>query len=205
MPYPSKTDPGQILETAIQILERDGREALSMRKLAEALGVQAPSLYRHYADKTTLEQAIAARAATQLHDVLQNAIRPLRSASKVLHQSARTYCAFAREHRELYDLMMTGFTPANVPEGKTLWNLVLEIIGRITGNPDDTAAAVALWSFLHGFVTLEQGGLFGPSGPRNALEVGIDALIVGLPNTRSEPRLTIPRVARAFRSVRANS
>jgi AcrR family transcriptional regulator len=184
MPYPAKTDPDQILETAIQILEADGREALSMRKLAEALDLKAPSLYRHYADKNALEQAIAARAATQLHETLEQAIRPLRSASKVLHQTARTYCEFAKTHPELYGLMMTNFTPASIQESKNLWNFVLEIIGRITGNPDDTSAAVALWSFLHGFVTLERNGLFGPSGPQQALEVGIDALIAGLPRTK---------------------
>ena len=194
MPYPAKTDPDQILETAIQILERDGREALSMRKLAEALNLKAPSLYRHYADRNALEQAIAARAARQLHDALERAIRPLRSTGKVLHQTARTYCGFAKTHPELYDLIMTNsipanfpptnFTPANISEGKHLWNFVLEVIGRITTNPDDTSAAVALWSFLHGFVTLERNGLFGPSGPHNALEVGIKALIAGLPKTR---------------------
>jgi AcrR family transcriptional regulator len=183
MPYPAKTDPDQILETAIQILETDGREALSMRKLAEALDLKAPSLYRHYADRNALEQAIAAQAATQLHDALEQAIGPLRSPAKVLHQSARTYRDFAKSHPELYDLMMTNFTPANIPEAKALWNFVLEVIGRITGNRDDTSAAVALWSFLHGFVTLERNGLFGPSGPQQALEVGIDALIAGLPKT----------------------
>jgi AcrR family transcriptional regulator len=181
MPYPAKTDPDQILETAIQILESDGREALSMRKLAEALDLKASSLYRHYADRNALEQTIAARAATQLHSKLEQAIRPLRSASKVLHQSARTYCEFAKTHPELYDLMMTNFTPASVQESKNLWNFVLKIVAHITGNPDDTSAAVTLWSFLHGFITLERNGLFGPSGPQHALEVGIDALIAGLP------------------------
>jgi AcrR family transcriptional regulator len=174
MAYPSKTDPDQILSTAIQILEADGCDALSMRKLAEALDLKAPSLYRHYADRNALEQAIAAKAATQLQDALEQAIRPLRSASKVLHQSARTYCEYANAHPELYDLM-TNFTPANIPEGKAFWNFVLEIIARITGNPDDTSAAVALWAFLHGFVTLKRNGLFGASGPQRALEVGIDA------------------------------
>jgi AcrR family transcriptional regulator len=187
MAYPSKTDPDQILETAIGILEQDGREALSMRKLAEAIDLKAPSLYRHYTDRNALEQAIAVRAATQLHDMLEQAIRPLRSPSKVLHQSARTYCKFASEHPELYDLMMTNFTPASVQESKNLWNFVLEIVARVTGNPDDTSAAVALWSFLHGFVTLERNGLFGPSGPQHALEIGIDVLIAGLPKARKQP------------------
>jgi AcrR family transcriptional regulator len=185
MPYPAKTDPDQILETAMKILKQDGREALSMRKLAETLDLKAPSLYRHYADKNALEQAIAAKAATQLRHSLESANRPLRSPAKILHQSARTYCTFANEHSDLYDLMMTNFTPADIPEAKALWNFVLEIIGQITKNPDDTSAAVALWAFLHGFVTLERNGLFGPSGPKNALEVGINALIVGLPKTQT--------------------
>ena len=183
MPYPAKTDPDQILETAMKILESDGREALSMRKLAEALDLKAPSLYRHFADKNALEQAIAARAAAQLHAELEQAIRPLRSPAKVLYQTARTYCEYAKTHPEPYDLLMTNFTPASVTEGKALWNFVLEVIARTTGNPDDTSAAVALWAFLHGFVTLERNGLFGPSGPQQALEVGIDALIAGLPRS----------------------
>jgi AcrR family transcriptional regulator len=187
MPYPSKTDPDQILETAIQILETDGREALSMRKLAEALDLRAPSLYRHYADRNALERAIAAKAATQLHAKLEQAIRPLRSPAKVLHQTARTYCEFAKMHTDLYDLMMTNFTPANIPEAKALWNLVLEIVARITGNPDDTSAAVALWAFLHGFATLEHNGVFGPSGPQQALAVGIESLIAGLPRHKKFP------------------
>ncbi|MGV9711407.1 TetR/AcrR family transcriptional regulator [Gordonia sp. NPDC003424] len=43
-----------IVDTAIEIADRDGLTALSMRRVADELGVGAMSLYRHVADKTAL-------------------------------------------------------------------------------------------------------------------------------------------------------
>ena len=41
----------RILHTAMRLVDKTGVEALSMRKLARALGVEAMSLYKHVADK----------------------------------------------------------------------------------------------------------------------------------------------------------
>ena len=179
MPYPSKIDPDTILETALGILETEGRQALSMRRLAEALGVQASSLYRHYPDKNALEQGIAAHSANKLRKKLETLQKG--TPQQALQHTANAYLKFARTQPYLYDMMMTQFTPATASESKALWNLLLAITVRITGNPDDTPAAVALWSFLHGYATLERSGMFGASGPKGALEVGINAFITGLP------------------------
>ena len=43
-----------VLHTALQLADRDGIQALSMRKLAQALGVEAMSLYHHVASKVEL-------------------------------------------------------------------------------------------------------------------------------------------------------
>jgi hypothetical protein len=59
---------------------------------------------------------------------------------------------------------------------KALWNAILAHVGAIT-NRDATPEAVALWSFLHGYATLERNGAFGASGPKGALEIGLEALI----------------------------
>ena len=45
----------EIVEAARQILERDGESALTMRRLAADLGMKAPSLYKHFPDKESLE------------------------------------------------------------------------------------------------------------------------------------------------------
>jgi len=53
----------------------------------------------------------------------------------------------------------------------------LEAASGVSGKPDDTAAAVATWSFLHGYVTLEHSGAFGASGPKGGLERGLEAFV----------------------------
>src|ERR671916_1636487 len=44
----------RILETAVRFVDREGLEALSMRKLGSELGVEAMSLYNHVPNKSAL-------------------------------------------------------------------------------------------------------------------------------------------------------
>ena len=48
----------RVLEQAIAVADKDGIEALSMRKLGHALGVEAMSLYKHVANKGELIAAM---------------------------------------------------------------------------------------------------------------------------------------------------
>lgn len=57
---PAKLTAAAIVDAAIDVADRDGLGALSMRRIADELGVGAMSLYRHVADKDTLLQAMAA-------------------------------------------------------------------------------------------------------------------------------------------------
>lgn len=47
-------DRQHIIETSLTLLDQTGLEGLTMRRLAEALGVQAPALYWHFPNKTAL-------------------------------------------------------------------------------------------------------------------------------------------------------
>lgn len=51
-------NPQRVLDAALELIDADGLAALSMRKLAAGLGVQAPSLYHHVAGKTALLAAL---------------------------------------------------------------------------------------------------------------------------------------------------
>ena len=181
MPYPAKTDAQAILACALGLLEQRGADALTMRNLAKELGLSVSSLYRHYADRTALEAALGDEGSRLLLERLREATGhlPPREAVTAL---AHTYLDFARSRPALYDLLMAPRAPtlAAPGPGKDLWTFVLTRVESVTRRPDDTAAAVVVWSFLHGFVSLEQGGLFGSSGPRGALERGLGALLVGL-------------------------
>ena len=183
MPYPAKTSPEEILGAALRILEEEGPEALSMRSLAAAMGVRASSLYRHYGSREVLERAMADQGYRLLAAALTAAVEG-RAPAEAMRGAAGAYVEFARRRSGVYDLMLAPREPgvAEPGPGKDLWNLVLAVVGAVTGRADDTAGAVAFWSFLHGFAMLERTGQFGASGPRGALERGVEALVAGLPN-----------------------
>jgi AcrR family transcriptional regulator len=187
MPFPAKTDPESILSAALEMLEQDG--SLSMRNLATALDMKAPSLYRHYPDKSALETALKMRGAELLQAVLEKA-SVNQEPIQAMRKSANACLRFARAHPYLYDLMNApGGTPST-GAAKKLWNTVLKIVGATTGNPDDTASSVAFWAFLHGFCSLERTGQFGASGAKGGFEVGLEALIAGFLSNKTKRKLT---------------
>ena len=56
----------RIVDAALKIAERDGLQALSMRALADALGVVPMATYRHFANKGELVDAVLERVASQI-------------------------------------------------------------------------------------------------------------------------------------------
>ncbi len=67
-PHPEPLTPDRVYAHALQIIDREGLDALSMRRLAAELGVEAASLYHHVAGK---------------HAVLDGALALMRSEMKV--------------------------------------------------------------------------------------------------------------------------
>ena len=55
----------QIVETARTLLERDGWERITMRDLADEVGIRAPSLYKHFASKDAVKSALVGVALAE--------------------------------------------------------------------------------------------------------------------------------------------
>lgn len=144
-----------------------------MRRLAEVCGVRAPSLYRHFADQDAILQALAEEAAR----LMLARLARTRSFAGALD----AYQAFAHEEAPLYDLLLLPVAAAENIERKKLWQYLLRLVAPLSGDEDDTAAAVAIWSFLHGYCALRQSGAFGASGPREGFARGVEILARGLP------------------------
>lgn len=140
--------------------------------------MKASSLYRHYPDKAALETAVKMRGSEMLQAALEKASSnqdPILAMRKAANASLK----FARSHPYLYDLMNAPGGAPSTGAAKKLWNTILEIVGAVTGNPDDTAASVAFWAYLHGFCSLERTGMFGASGAKGGFEIGLEALMTG--------------------------
>ena len=148
-----------------------------MRSLGEVLGVRASSLYRHIAHREALLALLSEDAASQLREALVTAAS--RQAGRpALEVVALAFVTFARTRPHLYALLHTP-RPLEVGagEGQRLWQFILAQVSLASGQPDDTAGTVALWTFLHGFAELERSGLYGLSGPGAGFERGLAALL----------------------------
>jgi AcrR family transcriptional regulator len=181
MSYPAKTNPEKILKVALELLEQDA-SSLSMRNLAERLGIKAPSLYKYFPDKEALELALIQEGSREMKLELEK-VAQSKDIKKTFFAVSQSYLQFARQHPALYTLMMTKLSSPN-GAGKDLWNFVLTLVSEVTKQRDDTAATVAYWAFLHGYSVLERSGMFGASGPKGGLEVGLEAFLKGLPKSR---------------------
>lgn len=62
----------KILEASWELLGEDGIEKLSMRRLADRLGIQAPSLYWHFKSKQQLYQRLANHVSKVIVDELHS-------------------------------------------------------------------------------------------------------------------------------------
>ncbi len=186
MAYTKQLSPSEIVKVAMEMVERDDTEGISLRAVASALGVKAPSLYRYFSTKHALEMAIAEAILRLMYAELAFA-SALSDPETRFTEMAAAYLRFARKRYALYAFLMQDRLHGayGSHSGKEVWNLLLESASQISGRPDDTSAAVATWSFLHGYVTLKHAGGFGESGPRGGLELGLRAFLDGFANQQS--------------------
>ena len=66
-------DRGQVVETAGRIADAEGLEAVTLARVAAALGVRSPSLYNHVAGRDGLLRGLAAQSTRELADALRRA------------------------------------------------------------------------------------------------------------------------------------
>lgn len=148
----------EVVSTAWRVLEAEGLEAVTMRRLGDELGIKAPSLYKHLPDKAALEAALVEEGLAQMGAALHAAIaRPGRR--KALPAMLATYRRYGTEHPNLYRLTTAGQLPrASLPQGLEEWAGTPFFL--VTG---DAHRSQALWAFAHGMVILEIDGRF-PDG-----------------------------------------
>lgn len=190
MAYPSKTSPEAIRAAAIGLLEREGEAALTLRRVAGLLGVVPNALYRYYATRDVLVAAVADEVARRLLGAIDEALdRPREDVPPRAESRVRTlmevYAAFADAHPALYATLMTDRPAAEAelpqPLGyDLLWVRVIEVLEPLTGQVDAPAAAVTLWSLLHGMWALNRANLFGDQKPKNVGDFAINAVLKGL-------------------------
>jgi AcrR family transcriptional regulator len=159
----------EILEATERLLLATGsEEAVSIRAVADAVGVTPPSIYRHFADKNALIFDVSARHFAALESRLREACAGIDDPVERLVALGHAYIEFGVANPEPYRIMfMTSHS--HVPEeyhGDVLaksaaFNLLLDCVedalaaGRLRSDRGDAnELALGLWARVHGLTSL---------------------------------------------------
>ena len=99
---------GEVRETAVRaaldLIEAEGADALTMRALAKAVGFDHRALYRHYPDREAVLAEVAAAGYRQLLSDQQAACE---TAEHPLQTAFEVFVRFALDRPHLHALMLT--------------------------------------------------------------------------------------------------
>jgi AcrR family transcriptional regulator len=141
----------EIVATARELLEAEGPEALSMRRIADRIGIKAPSLYKHLPDKQALEAALISSGFDEMAQAANRAAD--------LAAVAEQYRRYAGAHPHLYRLMTTGPLARDRLEPGVEDRAAAVVVAAVGGDEDRARAA---WAFAHGMTILELDDRFPP-------------------------------------------
>jgi AcrR family transcriptional regulator len=148
------------------LLETGDEEAVSIRAIAQAVGVTPPSIYLHFADKTELIYAICEELFRKLDDEMAAAAAGVDDPLEELRRRGRAYVRFGLENAEAYRVLFMHH-PHEIPEtvdpkelgdSATFMHLV-EVVQRcldqgVLRPADPMRLAVGLWVLVHGLTSL---------------------------------------------------
>lgn len=154
----------ELLSAAEELLVEAGDEsALTLRAVARRVGVTTPSVYRHFADKATLVEAVAHQGWGELGRRMDAAAAEADDAFEALRRRGVAYVRFGLDHPVHYRLLMMRPPPLGSPDAGVAAasecfehmvdgvQAVVEV-GIFVGDP--RTLALGLWAAVHGVVSL---------------------------------------------------
>jgi AcrR family transcriptional regulator len=96
----------EILQAASELIEKTGNEqSVSLREVARRVGIAAPSIYEHFADRDAIIDAVFDTAFASLHETLAAAVNSETDPCARLSAGCCAYLRFAEEHPNQYRVM----------------------------------------------------------------------------------------------------
>lgn len=120
-PLPRADARTEIIDAAVRLLREGGAAAITTRAVAEAAGVQAPTIYRLFGDKDGLVDALAERVMALYVADKSRAVEEARDPVADLRSGWRRHVEFGLTNPELYRLLNSR--GGNAPSSATLAGL----------------------------------------------------------------------------------
>lgn len=189
MPRKTRTrlDKNAVVQAAVEILNAEGVQALTLSRLAEELGIQTPSLYNHVEGVPGLQQELAILNAKLLADRLSSAAMG-KSGTELFMEASQAFRAYVKEYPGLYMSTLRSSGAQDTPnkelqlEEERTVNVGLVVMASLGLKGENAIHGLrAFRSMVHGFATLEVAGGFGlPQDCDESFRRLVLALVAGL-------------------------
>ncbi|MGN2634757.1 TetR/AcrR family transcriptional regulator [Nocardia takedensis] len=163
----------EILDATAELLAKRGHaDHVSIRDVGRAVGVSAPSIYRHFADKDELLEAVVARAFEELSVAMRAATDPAQPPMYRLRDQGTAYVRFALDHPAQYRVATApaeqgGAVDRVLTSGAfhLFTETIRECMDEGTIAPGDpTPIVLEMWAAAHGIASLVIARPFLPWG-----------------------------------------
>ena len=167
----------RIIAAARMIAEREGWNAVTIRRLADQIQYSQPVLYSHFANRDAIVAAVAVEGFKEITATLREAAGGSTGQGDALENVATAYLAFALGRPALYDAMFVLPTNLRFAEAETRPELsaAFEALAAVVTPfcADVAVMTETFWAALHGLAELERSGRIRPGtrGERIALVV----------------------------------
>jgi AcrR family transcriptional regulator len=161
----------RIYQSALRILEAEGPQAVSMRRVAKDVGITAMAIYHHFPDREAMLHAVVDSEFTRLVDFFGRSNGKHSFESSMVH-IMDGYIDYALTHPRIFDYVfsMPRSGARRYPDdfrarrSPTL-NLVADIVSSWMKHgemkrDDVWEIAMELWAQAHGYLTLWRAGRF---------------------------------------------
>ncbi len=172
----------RIVAAARVIAEREGWDAVTIRRLAEEIEYSQPVLYSHFENRDAIVAAVAVEGFREFTVVVREAASGSSGRRNVLKNVAMAYLAFALRHPALYEAMFILPTDLRFAEAGTrpeLHAAFQALAAVVTPFCVDVAVVTeTFWAALHGLAALERSGRVRPSARGERIALVVRAIVV---------------------------
>lgn len=156
--------PQRVTDTAAQLVDREGLQALALARLAGEMGVAPPSLYKHVGGLEDLVGRVASLAVDMLAQALAASVMG-KSEASALRALGEAYRRFAHDHPGLYPLTQHHAGALAASAQRTVEIVIAALEGYQIPSERLIDAVRMTRAALHGFVDIEIAGGFARPEP----------------------------------------
>jgi AcrR family transcriptional regulator len=174
-----------ILDAAWRLVNEEGWQSLSIRKIADAIEYSVPVVYDHFENKEALMFEFSKRGFCLLSTRLKEAKAAHRKATKQLEAIAQAYWDFAFENKEYYQLMYGLGIPTceHVAKMPSLMDFTEVIKTTIEQVAEENGIKInsflklhSFWSMIHGLVSINL--ISPPTGKEGMTQEQLDRMVL---------------------------